>query len=182
MNFVLHVCTCTPCIRSLLSTVLSSSRQGGTEKQDLILNAVMVDNGSVVLAGLTTGNWSGENAGVVDFAAVKLDAEGVEVWRWQVGGRCLDRGICFDYIQEYALIYCYLLVFKNERKIRISISVVICINDAVYTTIPSGSYQSSPSIPVDNGPGFVLQIMIALTPLVRLGIDTAHVQNNAYIL
>lgn len=43
------------------------------------------DNGSFVLAGYTTGVWSGEaSAGGEDFAAVKLDADGVEVWRWQV--------------------------------------------------------------------------------------------------
>ena len=37
-----------------------------------------------MLAGHTTGNWSGVNAGEPDFAACELDANGSEVWRWQV--------------------------------------------------------------------------------------------------
>lgn len=44
----------------------------------------MVEGGSVVLAGSTLGDWSGATAGNIDFAAVKLDSEGAEVWRWQV--------------------------------------------------------------------------------------------------
>lgn len=46
----------------------------------------MAVNGSVVMAGYTSGDWDGEvHAGGDDFAAVKLDADGNEVWRWQVG-------------------------------------------------------------------------------------------------
>ena len=37
-----------------------------------------------MLAGETYGNWSGTSTGSLDFAAVKLDANGTEVWRWQV--------------------------------------------------------------------------------------------------
>lgn len=37
-----------------------------------------------MLAGETYGNWGGDNAGAADFAAVKLDSDGVEVWRYQV--------------------------------------------------------------------------------------------------
>lgn len=37
-----------------------------------------------MLAGSTLGDWSGTNAGNIDFAAVKLDSDGAEVWRWQV--------------------------------------------------------------------------------------------------
>ena len=36
------------------------------------------------LVGDTFGNWSGVNEGARDFAAVKLDANGSELWRWQV--------------------------------------------------------------------------------------------------
>lgn len=43
--------------------------------------------GSVFLAGHTTGNWSGLNAGEPDFAACKLDTDGKEIWRWQVNVR-----------------------------------------------------------------------------------------------
>lgn len=50
------------------------------------LNAVsMADSGSSVLAGCTSGGRDGENGlGGDDFAVVKLDANGNELWRWQV--------------------------------------------------------------------------------------------------
>lgn len=76
---------CAPCLCLWLSPVVSPSRQGGTEYDDYITCAVMGPDDSVVLAGYTRGNWSTENGGGVDFAAVKLDADGREVWRWQVG-------------------------------------------------------------------------------------------------
>lgn len=44
-------------------------------------------DGSVMLAGITGGTWGGAYSNVggeYDFAAVKLDANGDEVWRWQV--------------------------------------------------------------------------------------------------
>lgn len=46
-------------------------------------------DGSIVLAGVTTGDWFGDVAGSADFAAVALDEDGQELWRWQVnvGGR-----------------------------------------------------------------------------------------------
>lgn len=37
------------------------------------------------ICGLTFGNWDGVNRNYQDCAAVKLDSEGKEVWRWQVG-------------------------------------------------------------------------------------------------
>lgn len=48
----------------------------------------MDDDGSVILAGVTERNWAGTNPDFEstgdDFAAVKLDADGVVEWRWQV--------------------------------------------------------------------------------------------------
>lgn len=41
------------------------------------------NNNSAVLAGKTSGNWSGTNAGEFDQAAVMVDSDGNEVWRWQ---------------------------------------------------------------------------------------------------
>ena len=77
---------------SLFSSVGSSSKvmfallvpQGGTTEDDIIRGVASVSDGSVVLAGYTKGAWIGANDGSYDFAAVKLDAEGTEVWRWQV--------------------------------------------------------------------------------------------------
>lgn len=48
------------------------------------------EDDSMVLAGSTRGNWSGTNlGGAWDLAAVKLDSEGEELWRWQVSA-CHD--------------------------------------------------------------------------------------------
>ena len=41
-------------------------------------------DGSVVLAGATDGSWNTTSAGDSDWAAIKLDAEGTVVWKWQV--------------------------------------------------------------------------------------------------
>lgn len=60
-------------------------RQNGTIGDDFLRAAAMGDEGSVLLVGDTSGNWTGVNAGSFDFAAIKLDASGKELWRWQVG-------------------------------------------------------------------------------------------------
>lgn len=65
----------------------------------------MADDGSVVLAGRTSGNWSGTNAGSVDMAAVKLDAEGDIVWKWQVN-QLVSRASFWSRCTSY--IFCYL--------------------------------------------------------------------------
>lgn len=38
----------------------------------------------MVLAGSSKGVWNGINYGGQDFAAVKIDSDGTEIWRWQV--------------------------------------------------------------------------------------------------
>lgn len=58
--------------------------QDGTEAFDSISAAVIGDDASVVLAGYSSGNWSGIAPGRAEVAAVKLDANANELWRWQV--------------------------------------------------------------------------------------------------
>lgn len=59
--------------------------QDGTAEDDKLFAATMVgSDGSIVLAGETNGNWEGESSGKMDFAAIKLGADGSEIWRWQV--------------------------------------------------------------------------------------------------
>lgn len=45
-------------------------------------------DGSIVLAGWTDGDWEGELVGTLDFAALALDEDGAELWRWQVRNAC----------------------------------------------------------------------------------------------
>ncbi|CBN76450.1 PEGA domain family protein [Ectocarpus siliculosus] len=61
--------------------------QDGSEGFDVIYGATLADEGeSVVMAGYTSGNFSGVNAGSNDFVAIKLNfTDGSEVWRWQDG-------------------------------------------------------------------------------------------------
>ena len=56
----------------------------GTGEDEEFWTMAAAGNGYFVLAGNTYGNRSGTNAGDSDFVAVKLDASGSEVWRWQV--------------------------------------------------------------------------------------------------
>ena len=65
--------------------VLALYGQDGTEDFDRVLAAV-VDDGddSVVLTGYSSGDWSGTSSAWDDCVAVKLDANGNELWRWQV--------------------------------------------------------------------------------------------------
>ena len=58
--------------------------QDGTSEDDVIKGVPPGGDGSVILAGHTKGAWNGPNDGSNDFAAVKLDANGTVVWRWQV--------------------------------------------------------------------------------------------------
>ncbi|CAM9723705.1 unnamed protein product, partial [Ascophyllum nodosum] len=62
--------------------------QEGTPQEDQFNAAVALEGGSTILIGYTYGSWYGENAGdesTSDFAAVKLDADGIVEWRWQDG-------------------------------------------------------------------------------------------------
>ena len=58
--------------------------QDGTDEFDSVSAAVVGHDDSIVLAGYSSGSWSGIAPGGADFTAVKLDADGIELWRWQV--------------------------------------------------------------------------------------------------
>ncbi|CAM9508827.1 unnamed protein product [Ascophyllum nodosum] len=58
----------------------------GSEGSDFLRCAAAVDDGGVVVAGMSNGTWNGvESIGDADFAAIKLDSDGDVVWRWQNG-------------------------------------------------------------------------------------------------
>lgn len=44
----------------------------------------LAEDGSMIVVGETDGSWDGANAGGNDFAAFRLDADGEEIWRYQV--------------------------------------------------------------------------------------------------
>lgn len=51
---------------------------------ELAYAGLLLNGGSALIAGATRGNWSGLHAGGDDFAAVVLDGDGLELWKWQV--------------------------------------------------------------------------------------------------
>lgn len=63
--------------------VLLCHAQEGSTEDDLLGAIAMGENGSVVMGGFSAGDWDGHSGGA-DFAAVKLDSDGIVQWRWQV--------------------------------------------------------------------------------------------------
>lgn len=53
---------------------------------DFLHGSALDGDGSVVMVGLSYGNWTGTNLGDADLIAVKLDISDdiTETWRWQV--------------------------------------------------------------------------------------------------
>lgn len=65
--------------------VYCGRRQDGSDGgNDVFRACTAFDDGSVIIAGHTEGDWDGANNGGSDFAVVKLNALGLEEWRWQV--------------------------------------------------------------------------------------------------
>lgn len=64
--------------------------QEGTTANEIISSAVMTSDENIVLSGVTWGDFDGMQIGSYDAAAVKLDADGKELWRYQVEIVTLD--------------------------------------------------------------------------------------------
>ena len=60
------------------------SGQNGTLEDDHLEGVVLESTGTHVFYGITRGDWSGTNAGGYDWAALKVDAQGDILWKWQV--------------------------------------------------------------------------------------------------
>lgn len=60
--------------------------QDGTENVEHVESVLMMSDDSIIMSGYTSGSFSGANLGDMDFAAWKLDANSIEVWRWQASG------------------------------------------------------------------------------------------------
>ena len=58
--------------------------QGGTATRNEQRGASIGVDGACTLVRYTFGDWSGASAGARDWTAVRLDAEGVLRWKWQV--------------------------------------------------------------------------------------------------
>lgn len=71
-------------VSSMYVSRVGARSQGGTTEDERPHSILVEEDGSVIIAGGSRGDWGGPNAGSGDFAAVKLDENGDEVWRWQV--------------------------------------------------------------------------------------------------
>lgn len=69
-----------------VETVLARSRgqEDTGDSGSFIRGMTMAEDGSMVLVGYTYGAWDGVNAGETDLAALRLDTNGTEIWRYQV--------------------------------------------------------------------------------------------------
>lgn len=67
---------------------LPSRVQGWASGSQYARGIAMANDGSVLLGGFTFGPWEegSSSRSTYDFAAVKVDTDGVEDWRWQVSG------------------------------------------------------------------------------------------------
>ncbi|CAN0451410.1 unnamed protein product, partial [Laminaria digitata] len=64
---------------------LSWRWQNGNAGIDALAAISIGEDDIIVAAGSTDGNWNGTNVGGgTQFAAVKIDSDGTELWRWQV--------------------------------------------------------------------------------------------------
>lgn len=93
-----RVTTQRPPTRPVIRAKQHVAFQAGTAEEDSFHDAAVASASSVdaqgleresttiVLAGVTRGDWSGAGSSGEgsDFAALGLDADGSELWRWQV--------------------------------------------------------------------------------------------------
>lgn len=63
--------------------------QNGTSQDDEWEAAAAGVDGSIILAGVTEGDWVETNTGEGDFAALSLDAAGTAQWSYQASASCL---------------------------------------------------------------------------------------------
>ena len=75
---------CSRVSKTCISSCLDSPIQDGTDKDDIWRAVAMGEDGSVILAGYTCGNWVTTQVGECDVAVVKLDLNGTLLWTWQV--------------------------------------------------------------------------------------------------
>lgn len=68
-----------------LALIVCGFLKDGTEERDVLDGVAVGQDGSIVMAGSSAGAWTTKHDGLGDFVAVKLDANGTELWRWQVG-------------------------------------------------------------------------------------------------
>ena len=61
-----------------------SFAQNGTSGEDELRSVAIAQDGSIVVAGGTSGSYDRESEGGFDFVALKLDSNGNVQWAWQV--------------------------------------------------------------------------------------------------
>lgn len=77
--------------------------QNGSGSFDVANAIAMKDDGSVVVAGSTAGDWDIPSIGGRDFAAFSLDANGDLLWKWQVYILILYKAECRQSIYGCAI-------------------------------------------------------------------------------
>lgn len=90
---------CRPGAHSTMSNTSLLYVQDGTAEDDALTSAVLTADGNIVLSGRTLGDFDGEQVGFYDAVAVKLNADGEELWRYQVKHAALYESSCQSIFQ-----------------------------------------------------------------------------------
>lgn len=101
------------------------SPQDGTEEDEALYGMAVGGDGSIVLVGGSPGVWTTQHEDEWDFVAVKLDANGNEVWRWQVR-RCVPSA---QEREDYSTVTLY---GRSVRRIPVFAFEGYCELDVVY--------------------------------------------------
>lgn len=112
--------------------VLDRSPQNGTRWADAFWAGAVGKDGSVVLAGGSEGGFSGDSKGQRDFVVVKLDADGKELWRWQVCAHEPHRSavlvvVVALWFVERLHCTCYLPFLRDHQQILVEFGM-LCAN------------------------------------------------------
>ena len=75
------------CLKHCTFCLVRCSVKDGTVGDDHIYAGGVAKDGSVILAGGTTGGYAAESAGSFDFLVIKLNEDGEVLWTWQVRDR-----------------------------------------------------------------------------------------------
>ena len=82
------------CLNRCTVCLVRCTVKNGTVGDDHINAGGMANDGSVILAGMTSGGYAAENAGDFDFVVIKLDDDGKVLWTWQVKDRFAHPYFC----------------------------------------------------------------------------------------
>lgn len=125
----------------------SRAPQAGTSAADYLKSGAVRSDGSIFVAGITTGDWDGEGHSLPDMAGVALDANGSELWRWMVSTPCVRHSmgyslVALPHISNFAIRHCEAdSVSHVVAWVAIDVAVARSVNDCAFRLLPATVFQ-----------------------------------------